>query len=105
MKDCPICKKANPDSAEKCDCGYDFKKQGQMGAGILPKHPDPFFQVKLDTVRTINVAGAIITISGALIIVLSLESGSLDIFYGTSGIAGLFVGLCLVAATAKGWRI
>ena len=24
MKDCPNCKLINPDSALRCDCGYDF---------------------------------------------------------------------------------
>jgi hypothetical protein len=24
MKDCPKCKLVNPDTAERCDCGYDF---------------------------------------------------------------------------------
>jgi hypothetical protein len=24
MKDCPACKLVNPDTAQRCDCGYDF---------------------------------------------------------------------------------
>lgn len=24
MKDCPKCNLVNPDTAERCDCGYDF---------------------------------------------------------------------------------
>lgn len=26
MKECPRCKRVNPDSAEHCDCGYDFAR-------------------------------------------------------------------------------
>ena len=34
MKECPHCKLENPDSAEHCDCGYDFAS-GSMGSGEL----------------------------------------------------------------------
>lgn len=32
MKECPHCKLENPDSAEHCDCGYDFRS-GSMESG------------------------------------------------------------------------
>ena len=35
MKDCPACHLANPDSALRCDCGYDFPS-GAMKESYLP---------------------------------------------------------------------
>ena len=32
MKECPKCEVVNPDSAERCDCGYDFVSD-PLGAG------------------------------------------------------------------------
>jgi hypothetical protein len=34
MKDCPNCKLVNPDSALRCDCGYDFPS-GSMESSYL----------------------------------------------------------------------
>jgi hypothetical protein len=33
MKECPHCKLANPDSAEHCDCGYDFSTRSMQSSG------------------------------------------------------------------------
>ena len=35
MKECPKCEVVNPDSAERCDCGYDFVSD-PLGATNTP---------------------------------------------------------------------
>ena len=34
--DCPHCGLINPDSAERCDCGYDFRS-GEVGESLVPE--------------------------------------------------------------------
>ncbi|MGB6899703.1 MAG: hypothetical protein WBE12_13980, partial [Candidatus Acidiferrum sp.] len=48
MKECPHCKLENPDSAEHCDCGYDFASGSMRSSGELgifdddgPKKKEP----------------------------------------------------------------
>ncbi|MGC2831164.1 MAG: hypothetical protein WB627_12390 [Candidatus Acidiferrum sp.] len=41
MKECPHCKLENPDSAERCDCGYDFSTGSMRSASVLDYgHPE-----------------------------------------------------------------
>lgn len=45
MKECPHCKLENPDSAERCDCGYDFASGSMESEEIFdeyrPKEKQP----------------------------------------------------------------
>lgn len=52
--ECPRCRLMNPDTAERCDCGYDFQ------SGKVEK---PYFEEKLEIPRWIP---AVLGISGCL---------------------------------------
>jgi hypothetical protein len=57
MKDCPNCKLLNPESAERCDCGYDFLS-GSMQRSFLT-----------DKDRWMRKGGTV----GALMVVIFIE--------------------------------
>jgi hypothetical protein len=44
MKSCPHCSLENPDSAQRCDCGWDFTSS-QMKPSLLPAN-DPTIKQK-----------------------------------------------------------
>src|ERR1700743_120288 len=37
MKDCPKCRLVNPDTAERCDCGYDFPSGTMRDSYLINK--------------------------------------------------------------------
>ena len=41
---CPRCRLINPDTAARCDCGYDFEtgvvKESYLFRGVRERHPD-----------------------------------------------------------------
>lgn len=59
--DCPRCKLINPESAQRCDCGYDFK------TGKVEKS---YYSAKLPgTIKTGMIAIIIYNVVGALFLI------------------------------------
>src|SRR5881296_566108 len=81
-KDCPNCRLTNPESAKRCDCGYDFESRGVK---------QPYFQATLLQEGSGSRFGGRIDIVRILLIGVGIASGSLTLFL-------LFVALVAVVA-------
>lgn len=50
MKRCPQCRLSNPDTAERCECGYTFKSNSQLAEELgaaINRYEDVLFGIRL----------------------------------------------------------
>jgi hypothetical protein len=75
VKECPHCKLENPDSAEHCDCGYDFASGSMRSSRELDIFDDYAPKEKEPT----DYTGLIIAACLAPVLVLFLYFGKVDL--------------------------
>jgi hypothetical protein len=85
-KNCPRCKLINPESALRCDCGYDFSS-GRVKASYItdPKFLQEVAEQKNDRQRQrvgFTLLGLIVGFLGLLILTTSIIGGIVTIIAG-----------------------
>jgi hypothetical protein len=75
VKECPHCKLENPDSAEHCDCGYDFASGSMRSSGEVSIFDDDRPKEKEPT----DYTGLIIAAILAPVLILFLYFGKVDL--------------------------
>ncbi len=78
---CPRCRLINPDSAERCDCGYDFAtgtvKDSYLAADFRARHPDPAAWLR-ECARRDFKTGTLCLIAGTIVVLGSFVFGMLS---------------------------
>jgi hypothetical protein len=86
---CPKCRLINPDSAARCDCGYDFAtgtvKESYLVADFRARHPDPAAWLRECARRDLKM-GALCLIAGTTVILGSFALGMLSHSRGAAGV-------------------
>lgn len=96
MKECPHCKLENPDSAEHCDCGYDFASGSMRSSGEVSIFDDDRPKEKEPT----DYTGLIIAAILAPVLILFLYFGKVDL-----GLTAVIVLGAIVIAIKIRWNL
>lgn len=93
---CPMCNLENPESAQRCDCGYDFPS-GEMKQSYLSQKEQEIIQTALSGRRFINLIVDMILfrIAGILLLVPFLNTDFIQTLTSNPGLDWLF-GICLL---------
>jgi hypothetical protein len=73
-QDCPKCGRVNPDTADRCDCGYDFSSRTMKVSYLIPRTSEGQRAARL-TVAGIRYACFCIVWIGLYAITLELVAG------------------------------
>ena len=90
--DCPRCGLINPETAQRCDCGYDFRE------GIVKK---PYFEQKLP--KVIRIYPFVIALLFLLIVVNALLNKDLSVLPGLIIWAAISSFLYVQLKKGKNW--
>jgi hypothetical protein len=94
MKECPKCEAVNPDSADRCDCGYDFVSEPMRPADPPAKR----------AIRSILKGIAGLAAAVWLLAPITRYPGPLVFVVSTVVLLACFVGIGLLDhATDMGW--
>ena len=80
MKKCPHCKLLNPDSAERCDCGYDFDTKALKKPYFRQEMPK-YVMVSLFALVVLAALRALVTADPYAVLASLLLAGSIYALY------------------------
>lgn len=96
MKECPHCKLENPDSAEHCDCGYDFQRGSMRLSGEVSIFDDDRPKEKEPT----DYTGLVIVAMLVPVFVLFVYLGNADL-----GLTAMIVSGMIMCAIKIRWNL
>ena len=64
VKDCPKCRLVNPDSALRCDCGFDFPS-GMMQESYLTRKDELMKETSIGVVATVFLMWGVFRVVGS----------------------------------------